>query len=119
MFAYTNLFKNEQAMNWYLKVLKQYADFNGRARRLEYWIFALINTVVMCILFGIALALISSDRPSANVLHSGGGYIGTHGVASVMGALVFVILVLYSLAVAIPSIAVAVRPKAVGGILFV
>jgi len=27
-------------MNWYLKVLKQYADFNGRARRKEYWMFA-------------------------------------------------------------------------------
>ena len=26
-------------MDWYIKVLKQYADFNGRARRTEYWVF--------------------------------------------------------------------------------
>jgi uncharacterized membrane protein YhaH (DUF805 family) len=30
-------------MNWYLKVLKQYVDFSGRARRTEYWMFALFN----------------------------------------------------------------------------
>ena len=32
-------------MNWYLKVLKQYADFNGRARRKEYWMFTLFNII--------------------------------------------------------------------------
>jgi len=33
-------------MNWYLKVLKQYADFSGRARRQEYWMFVLINAII-------------------------------------------------------------------------
>jgi uncharacterized membrane protein YhaH (DUF805 family) len=37
-------------MNWYLKVLKQYADFNGRARRKEYWMFILVNAIVSTIL---------------------------------------------------------------------
>jgi len=40
-------------MNWYLKVLKQYADFSGRARRKEYWmftLFALIFFIVAAIL---------------------------------------------------------------------
>ena len=32
-------------MNWYLKVLKQYADFSGRARRKEYWMFILFNLI--------------------------------------------------------------------------
>jgi uncharacterized membrane protein YhaH (DUF805 family) len=32
-------------MNWYLKVLKQYADFNGRARRQEYWMFVVFNII--------------------------------------------------------------------------
>ncbi|MEN4762441.1 MULTISPECIES: DUF805 domain-containing protein [unclassified Chryseobacterium] len=32
-------------MNWYLKVLKQYADFNGRARRKEYWMYLLFNMI--------------------------------------------------------------------------
>lgn len=37
-------------MNWYLKVLKQYADFNGRARRKEYWMFILFNAIVSTVL---------------------------------------------------------------------
>ena len=32
-------------MNWYLKVLKQYSDFSGRARRKEYWMFFLFNMI--------------------------------------------------------------------------
>jgi uncharacterized membrane protein YhaH (DUF805 family) len=32
-------------MKWYLKVLKQYADFNGRARRTEYWMYLLFNLI--------------------------------------------------------------------------
>ncbi|NQX82736.1 MAG: DUF805 domain-containing protein [Flavobacteriaceae bacterium] len=32
-------------MDWYIKVLKQYADFNGRARRKEYWMFVLFNFI--------------------------------------------------------------------------
>lgn len=37
-------------MNWYLKALKQYADFNGRSRRKEYWMFLLVNMMVAFIL---------------------------------------------------------------------
>lgn len=38
-------------MEWYLKVLKQhYADFNGRARRQEYWMYTLVNTIVLIVL---------------------------------------------------------------------
>lgn len=37
-------------MKWYLKVLKEnYADFNGRARRKEYWMFLLFNYVAMIV----------------------------------------------------------------------
>ncbi|MCT2409084.1 DUF805 domain-containing protein [Chryseobacterium antibioticum] len=32
-------------MKWYLKVLKQYADFKGRARRTEYWMYILFNMI--------------------------------------------------------------------------
>ncbi|MBL6660255.1 MAG: DUF805 domain-containing protein [Crocinitomicaceae bacterium] len=67
-------------MNWYLKVLKQYADFNGRARRSEYWYFALFN-VLISLGMGIISGLLNLP------------FLGT----------------LYSLAVLIPGIAVAVR----------
>jgi uncharacterized membrane protein YhaH (DUF805 family) len=36
-------------MNWYLKVLKQFADFSGRARRKEYWMFALFNMIFIIV----------------------------------------------------------------------
>lgn len=34
-------------MKWYLKVLKQYADFGGRSSRKEYWMFVLFHTVFL------------------------------------------------------------------------
>ncbi|MDR3444004.1 MULTISPECIES: DUF805 domain-containing protein [Dyella] len=38
-------------MEWYLKVLKQhYADFNGRARRQEYWMYTLFNCIALVVL---------------------------------------------------------------------
>lgn len=37
-------------MNWYLKVFNQYFDFSGRARRKEFWMFALINFIVLILL---------------------------------------------------------------------
>ncbi len=33
-------------MNWYLDVLKKYAVFDGRARRKEYWMYTLFNTII-------------------------------------------------------------------------
>lgn len=70
-------------MNWYIKVLKQYADFDGRARRKEYWMFILFHMIIsygLQILGGIAESML---------------ILGLAGV--------------YSLAVIIPSIAVGVR----------
>jgi uncharacterized membrane protein YhaH (DUF805 family) len=74
-------------MNWYLKVLKQYADFNGRARRKEYWMFALFNFIftIVAIILDYALDLTAGELP--------------YGV----------IYFLYTLAVFIPSLAVVVR----------
>ena len=75
-------------MNWYLKVLKQYADFNARARRKEYWMFALFNMIFG----GIAMGL-------DNILGIGFGEIGVYGP----------LYILYTLAVFIPGLAVVVR----------
>ena len=74
-------------MNWYLKVLKQYADFGGRARRSEYWYFTLFSTI-----FAI-LAMILD-----NVL----------GIA-IEGIGYGPIYILYGLAMFVPGLAVLVR----------
>ena len=36
--------------NWYVEVLKKYAVFDARARRAEFWTFALVNFVIMLVL---------------------------------------------------------------------
>ena len=73
-------------MNWYLEVLKKYAVFGGRARRTEYWLFFLFNSIIVLVL-GIIEA-IAGITPDTDV--------------SILGNL-------YSLAVLIPSLAVGVR----------
>jgi uncharacterized membrane protein YhaH (DUF805 family) len=40
-------------MDWMLMPLRRYADFSGRSRRKEYWMFALgvtLATIILCIL---------------------------------------------------------------------
>ena len=68
-------------MNWYLEVLKKYAVFSGRARRKEYWLFILFNTIIS---FALILIEYSAGGPG-------------------------IVAGLYYLAVAIPSLAVLVR----------
>jgi uncharacterized membrane protein YhaH (DUF805 family) len=37
-------------INWYKKVVfENYANFNGRARRSEYWYFALMNLIILIV----------------------------------------------------------------------
>jgi len=47
-------------MQYYLNVWKNYANFEGRARRSEYWYFFLFNTIIV---FGLSflMVLVSED----------------------------------------------------------
>lgn len=74
-------------MSWYLEVLRQYAQFGGRARRKEYWFFVLFN-----VLFAFAFGLVDVG-------------LGLWDQASGIG----VLSGLYSLAVLLPGLAVSVR----------
>jgi uncharacterized membrane protein YhaH (DUF805 family) len=74
-------------MNWYLKVLKQYADFSGRARRQEYWMFVLFNMI-----FAIVAMILDNVL---GIAMEGIGYGPLYG--------------LYVLAMFIPGLAVGVR----------
>ena len=45
-------------MNWYLSCLKDhYADFNGRAKRTEFWMFILFNWIASIIIGAIGYML--------------------------------------------------------------
>lgn len=37
-------------MKWYLKAISNYANFNGRASRTEYWYFVLVNVIISIVL---------------------------------------------------------------------
>lgn len=81
-------------MDWYWSVLKNnYANFGGRARRKEYWMFNLINAVIIIALYLIMINSISYY---------------TRGLSNI-GLLAAVLLVIYVIATFIPSLAVTVR----------
>lgn len=44
-------------MNYYLGVWKNYAGFGGRARRAEYWQFALFNIIALIVLLVVDAAI--------------------------------------------------------------
>ena len=67
-------------MNYYFKVLQNYATFNGRARRSEYWYFFLFNVIIAFVL----------------------GFIGGLTEMTFLGNV-------YTLAVLVPIIAVTIR----------
>jgi uncharacterized membrane protein YhaH (DUF805 family) len=85
-------------MNWYVKALKQYVDFSGRARRREYWMFVLVNVVIV-----IVLSVIDTLLGTGGFRATAGG--GSFYAANSLGLLSG----LYTLAVLLPSIAVTVR----------
>ena len=78
-------------MKYFLSVMKSYATFAGRARRMEYWMFSLIS-----LLFYIAAAIL--DNALGTTLQIAGNSIG-YGY----------IYMFYGLVVFLPSLAVMVR----------
>ena len=46
-------------MDYFIGALKKYADFNGRARRKEYWMFVLVYMVINIILAVLGMDIIS------------------------------------------------------------
>jgi uncharacterized membrane protein YhaH (DUF805 family) len=72
-------------MDWMLQPLRKYADFTGRARRKEYWLFALGVWIVDVVLMALT-----------------GGFSG-HGFLSNL------VVGLFGLTVLVPSIAVGFR----------
>jgi len=67
-------------MHYYIDALKNYATFSGRATRSQYWYFVLFNMIISFVL----------------------GFVGGMLDLAIIGSI-------YSLAVLVPSIAIAVR----------
>ena len=77
-------------MHWYIKALKKYAVFNGRASRKEFWYFFLFHTIFMTV-FIVSIYATGTVTPGKGV--------------GLLNGLYF----LYFLATIIPSYAVSVR----------
>ena len=82
-------------MNYYLKVLKNYANFSGRARRKEYWMFFLFT-----IIFAVVASVI--DNVLGTTFHMDMGM----GPQNLPYGYVYL---LYALATFLPGLAVSVR----------
>lgn len=54
-------------MNYYSICLSKFADFSGRARRREYWTFALVNCLIAMLLLILGLAF-GEDSPASNIM---------------------------------------------------
>ena len=91
-------------MEWMFMPLKRYADFSGRSRRMEFWmwqvfqILVYIAIIVVMMVLGGGAALMMGRADPTSVMAAGG---------IVMILMLFYLL--YCLAVIVPSIAVAVR----------
>jgi uncharacterized membrane protein YhaH (DUF805 family) len=68
----------------YFSVLKKYAVFTGRASRKEFWMFVLVN-IIMFVIFGILTKI------------------------PILKVLFWIVLILYIIAIIIPSIAAGIR----------
>ena len=98
-YAYQPAGPQRSAWEWMTLPLKRYADFSGRSQRQEYWMFYLLNMIVICIFGAFMLAGIPWSEMQTNS-------------DAQPGPMFFVglgLLVLWILAMFIPSLAVAVR----------
>jgi uncharacterized membrane protein YhaH (DUF805 family) len=78
----------ETVLDWMLLPLKRYAEFTGRSRRKEYWMFFLFCLIVSVV---------------ANIID------GVLGMSGMVGGVYGPVTTLFALAVLVPSIAVGIR----------
>ena len=94
-------------MEYMIMPFKRYFDFNGRSRRMEYWMFTLLNIIVAAVLAGPAYYSIFS-----NAMAAGGGepdMAASMGGLGTGGTIGLSLYGLYALAAFIPGIMVAIR----------
>jgi uncharacterized membrane protein YhaH (DUF805 family) len=99
-----------------LMPLKRYAEFSGRSRRKEYWMFVLgmalfytVLVILMMVLMGGAiLSAVGGVDPDGGTVAGAGAGAGMMG-AMLGGGIIGILIVITWLALLVPSIAVGVR----------
>lgn len=82
-------------MNWMIMPLKRYADFSGRSRRKEYWMFTL-GLVIFYLLIALLLGV------GVSAADGGAGM-------DLFGGTAAIVMIVVGLAMVIPGLAVQVR----------
>lgn len=77
-------------MEWYLRVWQRYAEFSGRSRRMEYWMFTLVHSIIMLVICAAVVGFGIAKQP-------------------ILGSASYLLLGAYGLAVIIPCFSVTVR----------
>lgn len=93
-------------MNEFLNVItKNYANFSGRARRREFWMFTLINTIILFVLYLPAFIPLMSMSAQAEM----GAAPADLSTIPLVAQIFLGLYLLYSLAVFLPTLAVSIR----------
>ena len=92
-------------MEWMILPFKRYAEFSGRSRRMEFWMFTLFNIIVFIVLAILIFGVMGAGQGMADQIDPANP-LSVYGVIFSGAGL---LLVLYWLVALIPSIAVAVR----------
>lgn len=79
--------------------LRKYADFQGRARRSEYWLFVLFEVLLFVGFFLLIIALVTATRTPD----------GDNGMSDAMGSSLGTVLLMAYLGLLIPRMAVLAR----------
>ena len=92
-------------MEWMLMPLRRYADFSGRSRRMEFWMWQLFKfllgwaiVILIMVLFGAAVTSVGAGGGSEALAAAGGAII-----------LLYLFCMILGLAIFIPDLAVTVR----------
>ncbi|MDR0608931.1 MAG: DUF805 domain-containing protein, partial [Planctomycetaceae bacterium] len=98
--------KSVSANIGYFDVLKKYVEFNGRARRKEYWNFTLINMLLSFVYF-IFVSIISVKifRTNIEMLERG----GEEPMFALLLGILLIVYFIFSLLLFLPSLAVMIR----------
>ncbi|MEA3030770.1 MAG: hypothetical protein QOJ53_2077 [Sphingomonadales bacterium] len=88
-------------MEWMLRPLKRYAEFSGRSRRMEFWMWLLFQFLIGCVFVILVLGLGGSALMSGDPRQ----LIAMGGVILIL----YLLYVLLMLAFFVPSLAVTIR----------
>jgi uncharacterized membrane protein YhaH (DUF805 family) len=88
-------------MHWMLMPLRRYADFSGRSRRMEFWMWQLGKAIFFTLLFIVAFAMMGPAFMSGDPNSLGGAIVGI--------VFLYLICIVVGLAILVPDLAVAVR----------